>query len=129
MSELRVICTGTTKAPHRVTELARFDWTPERDADGVALWSPQEPLRTMTLDAATESARPRRDGKSSRHVVHTPVTSTERADGGTTWHVPECPRCGHPVTDLRDTTLRRYVEATRNTPLAGVLDITHVRSL
>src|SRR5699024_7894559 len=115
MTSLRIVCTGRDRTEHTVAELARFDWRPAGDQP--AVWPASAPLATLDLELIAESARPRRDGKSSRRVEHTPVPHVVRSDGGQTWQIPACPKCGRPATPLRDTTIRRYAEAVRNTPL------------
>lgn len=48
----------------------------------------------------------------------------QRADGGLIYTPPPCPSCRKALdAGIRDDTLTRYVEATRDTPLAGSMDV------
>lgn len=125
MSTLRVICTGHDRGRHAPRELARLYWTPPGDAQ-VHVWGTETLLKELTVTASPSSARPTRGGKASRHVTHAPVESRARKDGGTTWIAPACPKCRRPETELRDTTLRRYLDQTRNTQLEGTLDVSYM---
>ena len=126
MSMLRIVCTGHDGGRHAPRELARIEWQPEIPETGSVVWSADTPLKDMPAIVPRESARSTRGGKASRHVKHAPVEVHTRADGGTTWTTPPCPKCRRPGVELRDTTLRRYLDQTRNTQLEDTLDVSYM---
>lgn len=126
--DLRIVCTGAGRAAHATVELAVASWTPKSlNVEGFAIWSPDTPLRDMELRMLGESARATKSERPNKVVRRAAVEQTTRADGGATFLVPGCPRCGRPPLPLRDDTLRTYAEKTRDTPVSGTLDVAHVR--
>jgi len=126
VSMLRIVCTGHAGGEHAPRELARIYWQPEIPETGSVVWPADAPLKEMPAHVPSESARSIRGGKASRRVKHSPVEARTRADGGTTWKTPACPKCRRPEVTLRDTTLRKYAEKKRGTPLEGTLDLKNV---
>lgn len=130
MADLRVMCTGRSSTNHQPMELAAFMVTPERSDTGAAIWDARESLHGMTVESIADGIRPYRDGsRPARHVERKPVEWHMRADGGRTALIPPCPRCGGRSTPLRDTTMRRYIEGVRDTPLAGLLNVADIGSI
>jgi len=124
-TELRVVCSGS--GTHNPVELAAFIWTP-RDLSSGAAWDPSAPLRDLDLDVLRESARATKSQRPNKVTTRSTVDRRTRADGGTTFILPACPRChGAPRVELRDDTIRHYTERTRDTPLSGRLDLAHIR--
>ena len=89
---------------HPSVELARIDWTPPM-VQGFAVWTAGDAEAEETPEAIAESTRQTRRGetrvrnRSSVHVV-------ARADGGRTFHLPRCPRCGREM-EVRDDRLAK----------------------
>ncbi|MHA6511996.1 hypothetical protein [Tessaracoccus sp. Z1128] len=120
--ELEVVCT----AGHAPVELATFAWAPA-DLDDVAVWDNSTPLRQLAMDTVRQSARATKSSRPNKVTQRAPVERHTRADGGTTYIIPPCPRCLGRAVPLRDDTIRRYAEKTRDTPMEGRLDVAHVR--
>ncbi len=140
---LRIICTGAGRVAHGVVELAMVSWSwpiaDEDDLDGQepprprTPAGPEVPLRELSLSVTGDTfRRPRRRARQPflfSEARRAPVEWRTRADGGTTLVLPPCPRCRRPAVQLRDDTLRVYVEKTRGTPMEGTLDLSHLTML
>lgn len=124
--ELRIICTKKGAPGHGIVELAALMWKPETNGAEVVVWDARARPREFRIEALFESTRPTR-APVARAMKRASVRITERSEGGQTVHVPPCPRCDFPGREIRDTRLREYIEATRNTALAGMLDVSRIR--
>lgn len=125
--QLSVVCTD--RGQHAPAELAHFSWRPAWGDSQALVWDAGAPLRELDVTADGDSARGTQSAHPNKQIRRTPVERRVRADGGTTFTLPPCPRChGRPV-ELRDDTLRRYVERTRDTPMEGQLDVAHIRMM
>jgi hypothetical protein len=97
--ELFVVCTD--RQQHASVQIARFHWVPSQDASGVAIWDPtdeiqfelmMDELETLHPEATQSNTRQTKAGK-NRVTERRPSVTLERADGGTTYQFPPCPRC------------------------------------
>ena len=120
MTELRVICTD--RGQHGSIELAVIWWHPPDDGgDGFAVWDDSS-IRGLESSALGDSARGTKSSAANRQVHRTPVEVRIRADGGKTYVMPRCPKCGKTVL-LRDDRLSAYVEKSRDTPSEAAYDV------
>lgn len=129
MSELRVICRGGGGyREHTPAELAHFHLMFDQEilnAIAVARKTPaikDEPL----LRSKYVVERSRSGSNADNRKKRTPVGEERRARRGRTFVIPACPRCGRDEIPVRDETLTRYMARTKDTPLAGALDVAHV---
>lgn len=93
----------TDRGQHASVQIARVAWTGQADEHGVSVWTAGD--GTETIEAVAENTRQTRAGQ-SRVTKRRPVDVTTRADGGRTFHLPRCQRCGKSM-DLRDDTLEK----------------------
>jgi hypothetical protein len=103
--ELTVVCTD--RGQHATTQIARFAWTPgSMDDVGFAVW---DSGAGDTLDTITEGTRGTNAG-GTRHIKRKPTRMETRSDGGQTFHLPRCPRCGREfrLREDRIIALRHY---------------------
>lgn len=98
--DLHLICTD--RGQHASAQLAFVEWTPDLDG-GAAVWSPGDP--GLAPGMLRENTRSTKAGD-SRVTKRKPVEIVKRADGGETFHLPACPRCGRRVR-LRDDTVNK----------------------
>lgn len=121
--DLRVVCTG--RSTHRPVELGVIVWWPaELERDGLAVSDAARDLALMNPSPMGDSARGTKSARPNKQVKRAAVHVRVRSDGGKTFVLPPCPKCGQGTgRELRDDTVARYFEATRDTPAAGVLDV------
>jgi hypothetical protein len=118
MTTLRIICDGGQDRSHTAAELAVIEWMPaEFESKGLAIWDAKARPKGLAMSVKGDSTSHSGRSDAPRRVIHrTKATITTRADGGQTVHVPACPRCATPARAIRDTKLREYLEANRDTP-------------
>lgn len=93
MSRDRLDLVCTDRGQHAPAQLAVVEWWGTSGDDPLGVWTPGE---GVALQVPAETTRATRKG-GRRHLVRTPTEQTTRADGGVTFHLPACPRCGRRV--------------------------------
>jgi hypothetical protein len=124
MTDLRVICTD--RGQHGPIELAVISWVPAGLAEqGFAVWSASAPLRDLASQALGDGARGTKSAAINRQIHRSPVDVRDRKDGGKTYVMPKCPKCGKGKKHvlLRDDRLAAYVEKTADSGASRAYDV------
>lgn len=105
MNKLHVKCTDGGQ--HASAVIARFEWMPHGEAARVWDATNVQGDPGFVLEPITESTRGTKRG-GSRYVQRQRVETHARTDGGVTFHLPACPRCGN-APRVRDVTLLKVL--------------------